>query len=88
MALLARTAGAEVVSTVSQRLDRPTQYYLGTGKLEELKQLRHERDCSLVVFDDELSPTQQLNLENALDTKVIDRTALILDIFSPPRANP
>ena len=82
MALLARTAGTEVVSTVSQRLDRPTQYYLGTGKLEELKQLRHERDCSLVVFDDELSPTQQLNLENALDTKVIDRTALILDIFS------
>ena len=82
LALLARTAGAQVVSVVSQRLDSPTHYYVGTGKLEELKRLRVENDCSLVIFDDELTPTQQRNLENALSVKIIDRTALILDIFS------
>ena len=82
MALLARTAGAEVAVTVSQRLDRTTPYYLGTGKLEEAKQLREDHKCSLAIFDDELTPTQQRNLEGALGEKVIDRTALILDIFS------
>ena len=82
LAFLVRTAGAEVVSVVSQRLNRPTNYYVGTGKLEDVKGLRSENDCNLVVFDDELTPTQQRNLENALDVKVIDRTALILDIFS------
>ena len=82
LALLTRTAGAEVVGTISQRLDRTTHHYLGTGKLEDLKQLQAKTECSLVIFDDELTPTQQRNLENALDTKVIDRTALILDIFS------
>ena len=79
---LARTAGAEVVSVVSQRLDRPSHYYLGKGRLEELIRTQSEQDCGLVIFDDELTPTQQRNLENALSTKVIDRTALILDIFS------
>ena len=82
LASLASTAGAEVVSVVSQRLDKSSHYYLGTGKLEELKHLRAEKDCGLVIFDDELTPTQQKNMENALDVKVIDRTALILDIFS------
>ena len=82
MDLLTRTAGAEVVSVISQRLDRFTQYYLGKGKLEEIKQLQEETDSSLVVFDDELTPTQQRNLETVLNVKVIDRTALILDIFS------
>ena len=82
LALLARTAGAEVVSTISQRLDKHSHRYLGTGKLEELKLLLSEGDCSLAIFDDELTPTQQRNLENALEIKVIDRTALILDIFS------
>ena len=82
LAFLARTAGAEVVSTISQRLDKHSQRYLGTGKLEELKLLLSEGDCSLAIFDDELTPTQQRNLENALEIKVIDRTALILDIFS------
>ena len=82
LAFLARTAGAEIVSVISQRLDRLTQYYLGTGKLEELKNLRAQSDCSMVIFDDELTPTQERNLENALNVKIIDRTALILDIFS------
>lgn len=82
LALLARTAGAEVVSTISQRLDKHSHHYLGTGKLEELKLLLSEGDCSLAIFDEELTPTQQRNLENALEIKVIDRTALILDIFS------
>ena len=82
LALLARTAGAEVVSTLGQQLDRPTHHYLGMGKLEELKLLQAETDCSLIIFDDELTPTQQRNLENALNVKIIDRTALILDIFS------
>ena len=82
LALLARTAGADVISTINQRLDKSTPYYLGTGKLEELKQLAAESESGLVIFDDELTPTQQRNLENALKAKVIDRTALILDIFS------
>ena len=82
LASLASTAGAEVVSVVSQRLDKSSHYYLGTGKLEELKHVRAEKDCGLVIFDDELTPTQQKNVGNALDVKVIDRTALILDIFS------
>ena len=82
LAFLADTAGVEVVGQVSQRLDKPTHHYLGPGKLEELKDLVADTECDTVVFDDELTPTQQRNLENALRTKVIDRTALILDIFS------
>ncbi len=82
LALLSRTAGAQVVAVVSQSLERATSRYLGTGKLEEVKRLSAERDCSLLLVDDELTPTQQRNLERALDIKVIDRTALILDIFS------
>ncbi len=80
--MLARTAGAEVVSVLSQRLDKPTQYYLGMGKLEDLKRLQVETGSSVAIFDDELTPAQQRNLETALDIKVIDRTTLILDIFS------
>ena len=82
LARLARTAGAEVVSVITQSMDKPTNYYMGKGKLEELKDLQVETGCNLVIFDDELTPNQQRNLENALTVKVIDRTALILDIFS------
>jgi GTP-binding protein HflX len=79
---LVNTAGARVINIVSQRLERASQTYVGKGKLEELRLLRNSFDT--VVLDDELTPTQQRNLENALggDTKVIDRTALILDIFA------
>ncbi|MEE8443462.1 MAG: GTPase HflX, partial [Dehalococcoidia bacterium] len=72
----------EVTGTIVQNLERPTNSYLGKGKLQELNDLRHSYDT--VLLDDELTPTQQRNMENALGegVKVIDRTALILDVFS------
>ena len=84
LAQLATTAGATVASSITQRLDHPSpSHYLGKGKIEELITLMNETECNLVIFDDELSPNQQRELERALDgAKVIDRTALILDIFA------
>ena len=83
LAELARSARALVVDTLSQRIDKPTQAYLGKGKLEELKRLIYAKRASTVICDDELTPTQQRNLEKELDgVKVIDRTALILDVFA------
>jgi len=81
LAYLARTAGAQVVGEIYQRANRYTTTYLGKGKLEELIELVAEHEAEVVIFDDELTPTQQRNLEDALETKVIDRTALILDVF-------
>ena len=78
---LANTAGADVVGAVSQRAERTTPTYVGKGKLEEIRDLVDERNAGVVIFDAELTPTQQRNLENALGLKVIDRTALILDVF-------
>ena len=83
LAELARTAGATIVERVSQRLDRPTQTYLGKGKLEELRGLCSSLNIDTVICDDELTPSQQRNLEDSLEgRKVIDRTALILDVFA------
>ena len=82
LANLADTADVEVVGTMVQRLDRRSKTYLGKGKLQELLALREETDYNVAIFDDELSPAQQSNLEEALQVKVIDRTALILDIFA------
>ena len=83
LAELARSARAIVVATVTQRMDRPTQTYMGKGKLEELKGLLYAKSASTVICDDELTPTQQRNLEKELGgAKVIDRTALILDVFA------
>ncbi len=83
LAELARTAGAEVVGSTSQRLDHPhVATYVGKGKVEEVREAAREADANVVIFDDELSPSQQRNLEKALGVKVIDRTALILDIFA------
>lgn len=83
LAELARTAGAEVVGRVAQKLDHPlVATYLGKGKVAEVGTVSREVGATVVIFDDELSPSQQRNLERALDTKVIDRTALILDIFA------
>jgi GTP-binding protein HflX len=83
LSLLAYTAGAEVVGSLVQRMQRPTPaYYLGKGKVEELKGLKDEVGYDVALFDDELSPNQQKNLEEALGVKIIDRTALILDIFA------
>ena len=83
LAELARSAGAEVAGITAQRLNRPTQHYVGKGKLEELRRIRDEGRYDTLVCDDELAPAQQRNLEKALgDAKVIDRTALILDVFA------
>lgn len=82
LAELARSAGADVVDSIIQKVNKPNQTYLGKGKLEELKQRASVHRASTVICDDELTPTQQRNLENALDgLKVIDRTGLILDVF-------
>ncbi len=82
LASLARTAEVEVVGVMTQRLERPSRTYLGSGKLKDLVALRDETEYTMVILDDELSPRQQRNLEDGLGVKVIDRTALILDIFS------
>jgi len=80
---LAHTAGVNVVGRGSQRLEaiNPATY-IGSGKVEEIKALREELGLDLVIFDDELSPAQLRNLEGALETRILDRTALILDIFA------
>jgi len=83
LALLAGTAGAKVVGSTVQRLDSPNPAtYIGSGKVMEIAARRHELGFTTVIFDDELTPSQQRNLEKALDVKVLDRTALILDIFA------
>ncbi len=80
---LARTAGADVVGSLIQRLRHPDPVtYIGKGRAQELNALVKELDLDLVIVDDELSPSQQRNLEKLLSTRVIDRTALILDIFA------
>src|SRR6476659_5402153 len=80
---LARTAGVEPVGEVVQHRARPAQRtYVGKGKLEELKERFSQADAESVIVDDELDPAQQRFLENALSTRVIDRTQLILDIFA------
>jgi GTP-binding protein HflX len=80
---LADTAGAVVVDRIIQQLPTPTHdYYIGKGKIEELKALKNTISYTLAIFDDELTPNQQRNLEEALEVKVIDRAALILDIFA------
>ncbi len=80
---LAETAGAVVVAGVIQRRDHPDQTtYLGKGKIAEVKGLVDLHDADMVVFDNDLSPSQTRNLEKALEVKVLDRSELILDIFA------
>lgn len=80
---LVRTAGGRVAGKTIQKLDSPhPARYIGAGKLDEIISQRETTGYNLVVFDDELTPTQQRNLEDALEVKVLDRTALILDIFA------
>ncbi len=80
---LAVTAGAEVVAVESQRMTRPSgTHYVGSGKLDEIVALKESLDFNLLICDDELSPRQQRALEEKVGTRVIDRTALILDIFA------
>jgi len=80
---LANSAGAEVVDTVTQKLQKPTApYYIGRGKAELIKESFKDQQVTSVIFNDELSPAQGRNLENLLARKVLDRTQLILDIFA------
>ena len=80
---LTEAAGGEVIATLVQARERISNAsYIGSGKLQELKNLAAELEPDLIIFDKELSPTQLRNLEEELDFKVIDRTMLILDIFS------
>jgi GTP-binding protein HflX len=83
LAQLSRTAGADVVGTMIQRLRRPdTATYLGKGRAGDLAGLREELQFDLIIMDDELTAAQQRNLEDLTGVRVIDRTALILDIFA------
>lgn len=83
LSFLTYTAGGEVVKSFSQKMDKPNpKTFVGTGKLEEIKQYITEHKISTVIFDDELSPAQQKNITRELDCKVLDRTNLILDIFA------
>lgn len=83
LAFLADTAGAVCVRTFTQRLDYPNpRTFVGKGKLEEIAAFVEENDIAMVIFDDDLSSKQVLNLERELKVKILDRTSLILDIFA------
>jgi GTP-binding protein HflX len=80
---LASSAGAKVVDTITQKLQKPTApYYIGRGKAESIKDSCQDQQVTSVIFNDELSPAQGRNLENLFARKVLDRTQLILDIFA------
>jgi len=80
---LVDTAGAVIVGEVTQQLDKPhAATYLGAGKIEELRRKVLETEATIVVFDDELSPSQSKNIEDAIGQRVVDRAELILDIFA------
>ena len=88
LARLADTAGAEPVAIELQRRDSPDPaLYVGKGKAEELRQLAEALDVDVVIFDDELTPAQQRNLEKLFERDVVDRVALILDIFAQHAAS-
>tara|TARA_B100001059_G_scaffold183475_1_gene184867 strand:+ start:14027 stop:15235 length:1209 start_codon:yes stop_codon:yes gene_type:complete len=83
LTFLTFTAGGKVIKVFKQKIDIPnTKTFIGSGKLLEIKKYVFENDISCVIFDDELTPTQQRNIEEILKCKIMDRTALILDIFS------
>ena len=80
---LAYTAGGEVLKRFTQKMEVPNpKTFVGTGKLAEVKSFVEEHEVGVVIFDDELSPSQQKNIQRELDCKVLDRTNLILDIFA------
>src|SRR5207302_8173607 len=83
LALLVDTAGADTVGRVNQRRDAPDPAtFVGKGKAHEIRELSENVDSDTVVFDDELTPAQQFNLEKLLGRTALDRTAVILDIFA------
>ena len=80
---LTYTAGGEVLKRFTQKLDVPNpKTFIGTGKMEEVQQYVQENEVGTVIFDDELTPAQQKNIERILKAKILDRTGLILDIFA------
>ncbi|MGV1012788.1 MAG: GTPase HflX [Flavobacterium sp.] len=80
---LTYTAGGEVIKRFWQKMDKPNpKTFLGTGKIEEINLYVKENEISTIVFDDELSPSQQKNISKIIDCKILDRTHLILDIFA------
>lgn len=82
LANLAAACGVEVVGVVTQNLSKVnTSHYIGTGKLQDVAIMLNQHEADMVIFNDELSPSQLRNLEKDLDCKVVDRTLLILDIF-------
>ena len=83
LCFLAETAGGKVLKRFIQKIDKPNpKTFIGSGKIQEIQFFIKNNDISSVIFDDELTPSQQLNLEKTLITKIIDRTGLILDIFA------
>lgn len=83
LAQLAETAGAVVLAKTFQKRSRPdSAFFIGKGKVQEIGLLRQQLGANLIIFDDELTPSQQRNLEQTIAVKVVDRTALILDIFA------
>tara|TARA_B100000482_G_scaffold177045_1_gene147228 strand:- start:644 stop:1855 length:1212 start_codon:yes stop_codon:yes gene_type:complete len=80
---LTRTAGGTVVKKFKQKVVNPNpKFFIGKGKMEDIREFINNNKVSMIVFDDELSPTQQANIERFLKCKILDRTALILDIFA------
>ncbi|MFA6676476.1 MAG: GTPase HflX [Bacteroidales bacterium] len=80
---LALTAGSQAVKRFTQKLEKPySSTYIGTGKIQEVKEYIEENDIDLLLFDDELSPSQLKNLDRTFNCRILDRTNLILDIFS------
>jgi len=80
---LARTAGVETVKVFTQQLEAPNaKTFVGTGKLKEIQKFVEDNDIDLIIFDDELSPSQLRNIERFFERKILDRTHLILDIFA------
>ena len=80
---LTRTAGGKVVKKFKQKVVNPNpKFFIGKGKMEDIRKFINNNKVSMIVFDDELSPTQQANIERFLKCKILDRTALILDIFA------
>lgn len=80
---LAQTAGAQVIGRMWQKRDKPdSATFLGSGRIEELAEFCESNDVDLVIADSELSPAQLRNIEKAVDTRIVDRTTLILDIFA------
>ena len=83
LAFLTETAGARPVKSFTQKLDRPhPKTFVGTGKIQEIASYVEEHEINLVIFDDELSPSQLRNVEQVLQVRILDRTNLILDIFA------